>query len=279
MNDALVVIMNLSVLVFVITSMLAMGLSLTVAKIIKPLKNTRLVILALIANFILVPLLALLILQVIPLETGLATGLIIMATAAGAPFLPKLAQTAKGNVAFSVGLMVLLMVITVVYLPLVLPLLLPGVEVDAMGIARSLVIMMLTPLAIGLFVNSRYQATAKSLYPHMSQASSVGLIMLIVSGLLLGFSDIIGVIGTGTILAIAIFLVVGLLIGYLLAGKEAGIKSVLGLGTAQRNLSAAFLVAIQNFGNDPNVLVMIMVTGLLGLVLLMFTAGELGKQS
>ena len=46
------------------------------------------------------------------------------------PFLPKLAELAKGNLAFAVGLMVLLMVVTVGYLPIVLPLILPGVSVD-----------------------------------------------------------------------------------------------------------------------------------------------------
>jgi hypothetical protein len=45
-------------LLFVVTSMLAMGLSLTIPQIIQPLKNVRLVILALLANFVLVPLLA-----------------------------------------------------------------------------------------------------------------------------------------------------------------------------------------------------------------------------
>jgi BASS family bile acid:Na+ symporter len=39
-------------------------------------------------------------------------GLLLLGTAAGAPFLPKLAQIAKGNLAFAVGLMVLLMVVT-----------------------------------------------------------------------------------------------------------------------------------------------------------------------
>ena len=111
MDEILAVIMNLSVLVFVITSMLTMGLSPTVAQILDPLKNARLVILALIANFILVPILAFAILQVISLEEGLATGLILMATEAGAPFLPKLGQAAKGNLPYSVGLMVLLMAI------------------------------------------------------------------------------------------------------------------------------------------------------------------------
>ena len=52
--------------------------------------------------------------------------LLLLGCAAGAPFLPKLAELAKGNLAFAVGVMVLLMVTTVVYLPIVLPLLLPG---------------------------------------------------------------------------------------------------------------------------------------------------------
>jgi predicted Na+-dependent transporter len=279
MSEILAVVMNLSVLVFVITSMLAMGLSLTVKQIIDPLRNARLVILALVANFVVVPIVAYLILLVIPLEQGLATGLIIIATAAGAPFLPKLAQVAKGDVALSVGLMVLLMVVTIVYLPIVLPLLLQGVQVNPLDIAQSLVILMLIPLAAGLFVKARYETVAESLFPHMNQASSLAMVLLVVSGLAVNIRSIIGVIGTGGILAILIFLVVSLVCGYLLGGREAGIRSVLGLGTAQRNLSAAFLVAVQNFADDPNVLVMNIVAGMVGLVLLMVIAGELGKRS
>ena len=49
--------------------------------------------------------------------------------AGGAPFLLKLADLAKANMAFAVGLMVVLMVITVGYMPIVLPLLLAGVSV------------------------------------------------------------------------------------------------------------------------------------------------------
>jgi BASS family bile acid:Na+ symporter len=278
MSEIMEVIMQLSVLVFVITSMLAMGLSLTVKQIIEPLRNARLVILALVANFILVPILAYLILLVIPLEQGLATGLIIMATAAGAPFLPKLAQVAKGNMAFSVGLMTLLMVVTIIYMPIVLPLLLSGVEVNPWDIAQSLIFMMLIPLAIGLLIKARYESIAESLQPHMSQTSTVAIVLLLVSALVLNFSAIVGLIGTGAILAILIFLIVALVLGYVLGGPEAGTRSVLGLGTAQRNLSAALVVAGQNFADDPNVLVMVLVAGLIGLVLLMVIGGELGKR-
>ena len=58
---------SLSGLLFIISSMLAMGMSLTMAQILQPLKNVRLVLMALLANFVLVPLLAYIIILVIPL--------------------------------------------------------------------------------------------------------------------------------------------------------------------------------------------------------------------
>ena len=269
---------NLAILTFVITSMLAMGLSLTTKQIIEPLRNVRLVVKALLANFVLVPLLAYLILLVIPLAEPLAIGLILLATAAGAPFLPKLVQVAKGNVAFGVGLMVLLMVVTIIYLPLVMPLLLPGVTVNPMDIAGSLIVLMLIPLAIGLFINARYDDTAASLQPVMSQTSNISLILLAVLMLVLNFKNIIGVIGTGAILAILIFIAVSFVLGYFLGGPGRDTKSVLGLGTGQRNLAAAMVVGSQNF-DDPNVVIMIIVASVLMLFILMPIAGEIGKRS
>ncbi|MEZ4517974.1 MAG: hypothetical protein R3C44_14535 [Chloroflexota bacterium] len=121
MEDTLVLLINLFILLFVLTSMFGTGLSLTVNQIIEPLKDIRMVALALVANFILVPAIAYLIATVFGLPDGLRTGLIVIGAVAGAPFLPKLVQVAKGEIALSVGLMILLMVVTVIYAPLVLP--------------------------------------------------------------------------------------------------------------------------------------------------------------
>ena len=236
-------------------------------------------LLALLGNFVLVPALAYLISVVIPLDDGLKTGLIIAGAAAGAPFLPKLVQVAKGNAAFSVGLMTLLMVVTVIYLPLVLPILLPGASVSPWDIAKSLITTMLLPLGIGLFIKARYEETAQSLQPHMSQISSLAIVVMLVTILVLQFSAIIGTLGTGGIVAALLFLAGALVIGLLLGGKDASMRSVMGLGTAQRNLAAAMLVAAQNFSDDPNVLVMVMLIGILGLVILMVVGGEMGKRT
>src|SRR5947209_2342293 len=152
-------------LVFVVSSMLAVGLSLTVGEILAPLRNRRLVSLALLANFVLMPLAAFAIAKLLQLDESLAAALVLLGTAAGAPFLPKLAIVAKGSLAFAVGLMVLLMALTVGYMPLVLPLLLEGASVDSSKIARSLVLLMLLPLVAGLAVKNRYQAVAARVAP------------------------------------------------------------------------------------------------------------------
>jgi BASS family bile acid:Na+ symporter len=278
MKDAIQVLADLSTLVFVVSSMLSLGLSLTLPQILSPLRDFGFVLRVLLANFVLVPLVAYLLKTVIPLDPSLEIGLVLLSTAAGAPFLPKLTQVAKGNVPLSVGVMVLLMVVTVFYLPIVLPLLLPGVQVNPVEIGRSLVVLMLLPLAIGLFIYARYQSIAESVQPHMAQASSTSLLVVFVLMLVLNIQSVLATIGSGALFAALILIVASLGIGYGLGGRSADVKSVLGLGTAQRNVAAAMVVATGNFGNDPNVLTMILVGSLLMLAILMAFAGETGRR-
>src|ERR1700745_805268 len=113
------------------------------------------------------------------LDEPFGIGLLVLGCAAGAPFLPKLAELAKGNLAFAVGAMVLLMVVTVGYLPVVLPLLLEGVSVDPWKIARSLILLMLLPLAVGLALKAYYEAMAARVKPALDWISNISLILLV----------------------------------------------------------------------------------------------------
>ncbi len=268
----------LAALIFVISNMLSMGFSLTVSQIIAPLRNTRLVVLALVANFILVPILAVVLVAIFPLPEGLAIGLILVGTAAGAPFLPRLARAAKGDMAFSVGLMVLLMGVTILYVPIVLPLLIRGVTVNPLDIARSLVLLLLFPLAVALVVRARYEEAALGLVPIASQAANLSLLALLVAFFVAYFGELGDVIGTTAILAAIIFLLGSFVFGYLLGGPGGATRRVLAVGTAQRNLSAAIAISALNF-TDPDVLTMVLAVALAGLVLLMILGGELGKRA
>ena len=266
---------QLSVVLFVVSSMLAMGLRLTVPVIIHPLTNVRLVLLALLANFLLVPLLAYGIILVVPLEQSLRFGLIIMAACAGSPFLSKLVQAAKGDLAFGVGLMVLLMVVTIFYAPFLLPLVLPGVSVNPWDIAKSLIVLMLIPLAIGMLVQSSLPEDAAHWQPVMGKISSVALIIMLVVQLGLNIPSIIDMIGSRGFLAMLLFIAGSLLIGYLLGGRQPGVRNVMALGTAMRNVSAAIVVASQNFSNSDT-LSFVLVAGLVMLLGLLPAARRMG---
>jgi bile acid:Na+ symporter, BASS family len=259
---------TVAMLSFVVSSMLAMGAGLTIPQIAEPLRNARLVVLALLANFVLMPLGAIALAKVLWLDEPFAIGLLLLGCAAGAPFLPKLAELAKGNLAFAVGAMVLLMVVTVAYLPMVLPLLLPGITVDAWEIARSLLLLMLLPLAIGLALKARYGELAALAKPVLDWISNVSLILLICLITAANVDKVLQVFGTRAILAGLLFIVLGLGTGWLLGGTSADTKRVMALGTAQRNIAAALVVASQSF-SDAKVVVMVIVVAIVGLIVLM----------
>lgn len=276
--DILSKIIPITMLAFVVSSMLSMGLSLTVAQILAPLRNYKLIVLALLANFILMPLAAFSIARLLRLDQPLGIALLLLGTASGAPFLPLLARISKGNLAFSVGLMVLLMVVTVAYMPLVLPLALEGVSVDPMKIGRSLVFLMMLPLAIGLLVKARLSGLAAKAQPPLGRLSILSLALLIVLLLITNMQNVVNLYGTRGVLASILFIAAGSGIGWLLGGPRSDTRGVMALGTAQRNIAAALVVGGQNF-KDPKVIVMVVVVAIVGLLLLMPFARYLAKFS
>ena len=277
LNEFLSAISAIVGLTFVVGSMLATGLSLTVAQILQPLKNGRLVILALLANFVLVPLLAYGIILVIPLDQSLQIGLIVLATTAGAPFLVKEVAAAKGNLSLSVGLMFLLMIVTIFYVPIVLPLLLPGIEVNPWDIAKSLIVTMLLPIVLGLMYRSHSPEGAGQWAPMINKVSGVALLIMLVTGLGLNIANIIDLIGSFGFLALILFVVGSLLIGMVMGGRDPAVRSVLGLGTAQRNVAAAILVTSLNFSGTMTLPYVLVASIVLPLILIP-TARWLGKR-
>jgi len=268
---------NLMSLVFVLGTMASMGLSLTISQITGPLRNARFVIVALLANFLVPPILAFLLIQVFALDEPLAVGLMLVSLAAGAPALPKTAVFAKVDAAAATGLMVLLVVVTILVLPVALPLLLTGISVTFWDIASGLIILILVPLAVSLFVRARYPEAAASALPHFAQASNLSLLFLMVLMVVLNFSDVVGLLGSGGLLASLVLVGLTTAGGYLLGRLGKAGDWLQGLGAGQRNIAAAMVVATMNFGNDE--IVMVVVYSLIGMVVIIPLALELGKRA
>jgi BASS family bile acid:Na+ symporter len=275
LSEILSVITQVGMLLFVVGGMAAMGLGLTVSRIATPLRDVRMVLLLLLVNFVVVPAVAIAAARLLPMEQDAATAVVLVGCLAGAPFLPKLAQLAKADVALGVGSMVLLMVVTIGYAPIVVPLVIPGVTVDPLAVAQSLVLFMLIPLGIGLLIRSRLPELADSWVGPVGQASSVGMLLGVTSALLVSWQDVVGAIGTWIFVGVAIVLVAGLASGWLAGVGRPGDRVLLGLATAQRNIAAAILVAT-TIGGD--VVVLTLVGALVLPIVLIVLAGAIGKR-
>ena len=251
-----------------------MGVSLTVAQIVAPLRNGRLIGMALLANFVVVPAVAYALTRLIPLSQPLQIGVLLVGTAAGAPFLPKLAQIARADIAFPVGADG-----GDRHLPAhCAAAAAAGRPGRGRQIAVSLLVTMLLPLAVGLLVRARWPDSAESVQPVLAQVANISLVLPIVATVAVDFSSLIGLVGSGGILAILLLVIISLGAGYLLGGPSADSRSVLGLGSGQRNLAAALIVATSNL-TDPNVLVTVAAAGALGMLVLFPVASELGKRA
>jgi predicted Na+-dependent transporter len=268
LEAALDVVAKGAVLAFVVAGMATAGLAVGARAIVRPLRRARLVALALVASFVVAPAVAWALAAAFRLESPHATGLLLLGSAAGAPFLPKLAELARGDVAFSVGLMLLLTVGSAVFMPVALPLLTPGLSADPWPILRPILLTMLVPLAVGLVTRACSERWATRLRPPLAWASSASMVVAV--ALLIGLNGraMLDTLGSGVLAAAVLLVLATMAVGYALGGPSRATRSVLGLGTGQRNIAAALIVATQNAA-DPGVVTTLLACTLAGLLVLL----------
>lgn len=275
-------IADFGVLAFVVGSMLAMGMSQRLDDVVAPLKDPRMVTFALAVNFVAAPLLALLLAHLIPLQPAHAIGLLLLGGGAGAPFIPKLAEIAGGNLAFSVAIMVLLMLGSVVFMPVALPYLIPGLSADPLGIAKPLTLLLLLPLAVGFALSARWKRASERVLPYLRKVSSLAFLLLLVSLVGLNLQPLYAMLGSFAIGTYLLFVIVMVMLGYAVGGTDPRTRGVFALASGQRNIPAAVIVAVGGFRENPAVVVMVLMGAVVGLALLLGMArlmrGRLAKS-
>jgi BASS family bile acid:Na+ symporter len=252
--------------VFVLSTMFSMGVKLSVSQLVDALRERQLLAKSLAVNLVAVPLIAYLLVRTVPVETGFAAGIVLLAVSPGAPFGPKLAEISDSDVAFASGLMAILCLLSVVTIPVSLLLLLPGsVAVDPLAIGRMVLGIQLVPLLLGLGTSFALPSLAERLYPPVQRLSDytfVGLILLLV----VVYSDsMASLVGTGTLGLSAVAVGASLVLGYGLGGPARGTREVLATTTAARNAAIALFIATTGF-SDPNVLTTVLAFSFIGVV-------------
>lgn len=276
MRSFLEAMLGVAIPLYAIASMASVGAGHELREVTRPFRRPVMVVTALLANFVAVPLLALLLIRAFELPLPYAAGLFLVASAAGAPFLVTLARLARADVALAGGHLLILLPATIVYMPLVLPRLLPEANVPALAIAQPLLLSMLVPLGAGFLFRWRFRHLVPTVMPILGAVSRYALIVLIAMTLLGNLPSIVSLFATPAVPAAFLLILGAVFIGFV--GSVGGLsnRAVLALGTGQRNVAAAMVVASADFPTDEPLL-MVVVTSLVGFAVL-FPAARLIRR-
>jgi bile acid:Na+ symporter, BASS family len=251
-------LINIAVTLTLIEMMVTVGLRVSFSDIAATAKDLRLVIGAAVANYVVVPAVAVALLLLFNAKPMVAAGFLVLAVCPGAPFGPPFTAIARGNVATAVGLMVILAGSSAILSPLLLQVLLPWlspgepIRVDLLGIIGTLVATQLLPLLVGLSLNHwRPRLAAKLLDPceRASKIMNLGVAALILATQFQMLIEI-RLLAFGGML---VLLVASLLAGWLGGGPDRENRKTLALTTALRNAAVGLVIATGNFAGTPAV--------------------------
>ncbi len=211
---------------------------------------------SLVAMVVVMPLLAVLLVKAFDLPRPVGVMLIALALAPVPPILPGKQTKAGGDAVFAVRLLAAVGLIAIISIPLELELieLAFGMSLSAPpGLVASLVATsILAPLLAGALVARFAPSLASRLRPLVSKIGGVSLLAATAVILVTQWRVIVELVGDGTLLAMAIFVVSGLIVGHLLGGPDADDRTVLAIATASRHPGIALAIAHINYPQETD---------------------------
>ena len=239
----------------VVLLMLGVGLNTDFRDVVKVVKKFGLLMRGLVTNFLIVPLLIYLCILWLPLSADVKIGAMLMAAAPVAPMAPPFVSMAKGDLAYSVGLMVVVGLLSVVLTPLILSLSLPksddGLVLNPWKIIQTLLFVQLIPIGVAMGIRQARPKLADNLLKFIPTVGQIGL-LIGVGLLLVAQAKQILAIGVFAFVVLAALVVVSLFVGdRMMFGEPADKRRSLAISTAIRNIPLAFLIANESFPGTP----------------------------
>jgi BASS family bile acid:Na+ symporter len=158
-QELLPTVFNVSLATSIIATMLSLGLGLTIAQALAPLRRIWLMFALFVLNALPIPALAWRIAQLFPMSASTVVGLTIATVAAGSAAGLKAAQLSKrADMALAIALVVALQLVDIVAVPLWGARVVTGASIESSEIVKSLLTLVLIPFAIGLLIHARIVA-------------------------------------------------------------------------------------------------------------------------
>lgn len=211
---------------------------------------------AFLAMYVLIPLVAVLIVDNFDLTWGTKAALLFISISAGAPLLPKKLIKIGGDPAYLFSLVVATSLLAIVTVPVSLSLLRPWLPGEAgaepIQVAGVILKTFLIPLIAGMLVAEFLPRFADKIGDPLMRISGLALAVGAIALIGASWSELRDV-STSTFVAFGGFTLAALLIGHLLGGPEH--RSSLAVASATRHIGLALLIAANVRG--PKTLVMV----------------------
>lgn len=233
----------------VFTVMLALGLAIVPRELASVRSRAGLVLKALVAVLVVVPLCAVAVVPLFGLPRWLEIGVVLMAVCPGAPVALQRSLGAGANRAFAPALQLLVASLAVVSLPASIGILNWWYQghawVDPRDVARQVFVAQLLPLGLGLTARHLWPDRAVWLQPRLARFGT-GLLLVVAVVIVAVVAP--AVMGTGARLAMASALVtvLALAAGHALGGPEPATRTAVAISSAARNPGLALMVATLN---------------------------------
>jgi BASS family bile acid:Na+ symporter len=222
---------------------------------------------AILVNVLLYPIAAAVIASVLGLDAAARTGFIVVATCAGGILGLVVTRIAGADVERAVAAVVVLELLNLATVPLWTTLLLSAAApVSIPDVLRTLLLMLLAPVAIGWVVGRRRNALVPGLVRILRPTSTVALLVVVAGVLRDNIDPFLAALGGGLPLAGVVLLALGLAAGWIMGGPTPVGRRTLAMVTAGHSTALALAVARSAFSHVEGVEASIAVLGLIGLI-------------
>jgi bile acid:Na+ symporter, BASS family len=235
--------------IFVISTMLTIGLRVTGHEILSSLNDRKLMARVLLANIVLVPLLGILIAKIFQLSADSQVGIILLACAPGGINAIQFTGKVKSHIAFAAGLLFLLNIIAILVTPLIARVCLPPqihVTMPYLKFAGILTAIMLLPLLAGFSIHRHLARLSEIFYKPLLILSNLTFVTVIILTMQVKKAAM-GELGWRLVVAMLLLIVGSMIIGGLLGGAEKGARRVIATTTSMRNAALCLMLAVVGF--------------------------------
>jgi len=280
----LAALFNAGIAISVGATVLSLGMTFTVGQLVAPLHRGWLVIAMVVLNAAVIPAAAWGIADISPMDSKYVPGLVLAAIGAGSAASLKATQLAsRADLPLAVSVVVVLQLVNIAAVPLWAGQVITGASISAWDIVRSLLLLVLLPLVVGLFARARYADHAKAWQPELVKVANLALVVALATGISANWSTIVSMFGSWVIVtAIVIALVagvLGLLLGLLLGSRSAEVRTTTGLVSVFRFASLGLIIIGAQLHADPVYLGPALTFALVDFVLPLALAVEIGHRA